>query len=136
MANITGRCYCGDIQFNITASPLVRAQCYCRECQYISGGNANLAMTVPTESFHYVTGSPSAYTDPEGKMGVSREFCGRCGTHLLTRNPLMKEVVIVKVGVLDDPAVFTKADLAIFLKDKQPFHHVPDDVPQYDELPG
>ena len=36
-----GRCYCGDIQYEIKGELQASLQCHCRECQYITGGNAN-----------------------------------------------------------------------------------------------
>ena len=33
--------------------------------------------------------------------------------------------VILKVGTLDDPSIFGEPQMAIFLCDKQSFHHVP-----------
>ena len=35
---------------------------------------------------------------------------------------------MLKVGTMDDPSIF-KAKLAIFTRDKQPFHHLPEDLP-------
>ncbi len=35
----TGGCYCGEIRYEINGALEVTAQCHCRECQYITGGN-------------------------------------------------------------------------------------------------
>lgn len=39
-----GRCYCGEVQYEITEKPLMKAQCHCRECQYLTGGGPNFFM--------------------------------------------------------------------------------------------
>ena len=41
---LSGRCYCGDIQYEIDGKLQASFQCHCRECQYITGGNANTVM--------------------------------------------------------------------------------------------
>jgi hypothetical protein len=65
---------------------------------------------------------------------VTREFCGECGTHLLTRRPGLA-AAIVKVGTLDDPAVFGSPQMAIYTCDKQPFHAIPEGTPSFERLP-
>jgi hypothetical protein len=44
--------------------------------------------------------------------------------------------VLLKVGTLDDPKVFGTPQMAIYLVDKQPFHHVPEGVPTFERRPG
>ena len=48
----------------------------------------------------------------------------------------MPGVVLLKIGAFDDPSVFNGPDMAIFLVDKQDFHHVPDGIPTFERLPG
>ena len=44
---VTGGCYCKKIRYEAEGEPLMRGLCHCRECQYISGGGANVAMAMP-----------------------------------------------------------------------------------------
>jgi len=44
----TGGCYCGQVRYEAEGHPLMRGQCHCRECQYISGGSANVIIAMPT----------------------------------------------------------------------------------------
>jgi hypothetical protein len=43
--------------------------------------------------------------------------------------------MVLKVGTLDDPTIFTPS-VAIFTKDSQSFHHIPDGVTGFEGLPG
>ena len=43
--------------------------------------------------------------------------------------------MILKVGTLDDPAVFGSAQMAIFTVDKQPFHQIAEGTPMFERLP-
>jgi hypothetical protein len=42
--------------------------------------------------------------------------------------------MIVKVGTLDYPEDY-QAKAAIFTCDKQPYHHIPSDIPAFDKRP-
>jgi hypothetical protein len=33
-----GGCYCGKVRYEAEGEPMLKAQCHCRECKYISGG--------------------------------------------------------------------------------------------------
>lgn len=129
---LTGHCYCGAIRYCAEGEIKARIQCCCRECQYMSGGNPNLIVTLDADRFHYETGAPRQFTRADLAAPVTREFCPECGTHLLTRSPRMPGLVLVKIGTLDDPALFEAPDIVIFTCDSQPFHFLPPGVPAYE----
>ena len=54
----TGRCYCGEIQYESEGDPVMQAQCHCRECQYLTGGSANVFMAVPEDGLTFTHGAP------------------------------------------------------------------------------
>ncbi|MGE0830118.1 MAG: GFA family protein [Hyphomonadaceae bacterium] len=114
---------------------MFKANCYCRECQYISGGNANITMGMPANGFVYTQGAPKTFQRSDLPNGVKREFCAECGTHLLSRAAGLPGAVLLKVGTLDDPSIFEKPSVAIYTIDKQPFHHVPEGVPAFERTP-
>ena len=134
--SITGKCYCGDIEFEANGEPFMRGQCHCRECQYLSGGGVNLVLALPEDSFTYTKGSPASFTRDDIEGPVTREFCGRCGTHIVSKAPGLAGAVMIKVGVLDDPSIFGKPDMAIFTCDAQSFHHIPEGIPTFETVPG
>tara|TARA_R110002096_G_scaffold352480_4_gene545477 strand:- start:298 stop:702 length:405 start_codon:yes stop_codon:yes gene_type:complete len=132
---ITGGCYCGEIRYESKGEPQAMLQCHCRECQYISGGNANLITVLPADGFSFTKGEPKSFTRTDIERPVTRLFCPTCGTSIATKTPNRPDSVIVKVGTLDDPTTF-KSQMAIFTKDKQPFHFIPDGLPTFDKRPG
>jgi hypothetical protein len=134
--NVEGRCYCGALRYRATGDPLFKGQCHCRECQYISGGHPNLVMAMPESGFSWTVGTPKGYRRADLPNPVTREFCADCGTHILTRAPAVPGAVLLKVGTLDDPAVFGRPMLVIYTIDKQPFHHIPEGVPAFERVPG
>lgn len=130
-----GGCYCGSLRYVAEGEPVLKGECYCRECQYISGGAPQLFLALPAATFRYTQGTAKTYTRKDLAQPVTREFCAECGTHLITRRPDMP-LVILKVGTLDDPALFGSAQMAIYTCDKQVFHRLPEDRPAFERMPG
>lgn len=132
---LTGRCYCGALSYESAGEPIFKAQCHCRECQYISGGGPNYFMMMPEDGFAFTSGTPKSFTRPDLERAVTREFCPDCGTHLVTRLP-WRDYVVLKVGTLDDPVEgFGGPRAAIYTCDAQPFHEIPEGLPAFDKLP-
>lgn len=52
---ITGGCYCQTVRYEAEGDPVMRGlclcHCHCRECQYISGGAANVALAMPNRRY-------------------------------------------------------------------------------------
>jgi hypothetical protein len=94
------------VRFEIEGPIRTRGLCLCRSCQTISGGGGNYSI------------------------------CGRCGVHLAARSPRAPGGLIVKVGALDDPAVFEGPRLVVWTEEKQDFHVLPDRVAAYPRMPG
>ena len=135
--DVQGGCYCGAVRFRASGDPIFKGQCHCRECQYIAGGHPNVVMAMPDAGFTYTKGAPKQHRRQDLPNPVTREFCADCGTHLLARSPALPGAVLLKVGTFDEPSVFgSSPQMAIYLIDKQPFHHVPEGVPTFERVPG
>lgn len=132
---LEGGCYCGAVRYLAEGDPALKAQCHCRECQYVTGGGPNYFMMMPAGGFRYTKGAPKTFTRADLEHPVTREFCAECGTHLVTRPPGMP-LLVLKVGTLDDPALFEGPQVAIYAMDKQPFHLVAEGLPTFERLPG
>jgi hypothetical protein len=134
--NVEGGCYCGALRYQSEGEPLMKVQCHCRECQYISGGHANVVMAMPEASFKYTKGSPKGFRRGDLPKPVTREFCAECGTHVLTKSPNLPGAVLLKVGTFDQPSLFGAPQMVIFTADKQSFHELPAGVPTFERMPG
>ncbi|WP_299774009.1 GFA family protein [uncultured Tateyamaria sp.] len=132
---LEGGCFCGAIRYTVTSKPRLKAQCHCRACQYFSGGGPNYYMLVRPESLVFSGDAPGMYRNPDKRDAVTRAFCQKCGTHLTTERPGLKELVL-KVGTLDDPSVFRGPKIAIFCEEKQDWHVIPEGLPAFATLPS
>ena len=130
-----GGCYCGALRYEVTGDPVMKAQCHCRECQYITGGGPNYFMIVPSDGFAITHGMAAAFERSDIPNPRLRQFCPTCGTHITT---VIRErgLTVVKVGTLDDPAGdYGGPAMAIFMKDTQPYHLVAEGLPCFQDLP-
>jgi hypothetical protein len=93
-------------------------------------------MGLPDANFKYTKGAPAAYTRSDLENPVTREFCGNCGTPLLTRAPQLAGAVLLKVGSMDMPEDFVGPDVAIFTSEKYDFHAIADGVMQFETVPN
>jgi hypothetical protein len=132
---LQGGCYCGALRYKAEGEPMMKGQCHCRECQFISGGDANVFVAMPIAGFAYTKGTPKTFSRNDLETPVTREFCANCGTHIVSRPPGFP-AVIIKVGTLDDPKIYGAPHMAIYTIDKQSFHHIPDGMPAFERLPG
>lgn len=131
---LEGGCYCGAVRYRAEGEPVFRGECHCRECQYITGGGPNFFIMLEAGDFAYEQGTPAQFARSDLEAPRTRDFCPTCGTHLVTRQPGGRTLV-VKVGTLDDPGLYGGPDMAIFMVDAQPFHCVAEGLPQHDRLP-
>lgn len=133
---LVGGCYCGAVRYESAGRPGFRGQCHCRECQYVSGGAENLFMILPSDGFRYTEGAPRRFSRSDIDNAVTREFCGACGTHMATRSPRDPNILILKIGTLDDPSEYGGPQAAIWTSEAQPFHLIPEGVPTFPGFPG
>jgi hypothetical protein len=132
---LEGGCYCGGLRYVAEGEPVMKAQCHCRECQYLTGGAPNMVIAMPIAGFKYTKGECKQFKRSDIQNAVTREFCPNCGTHMATRAPSFP-AVIIKVGTLDDPKLYGDPQMAIFTIDKQSFHRIPEGIPTFERLPG
>ena len=71
-------------------------QCHCRECQYITVGNANIVVVFAENDFNYNKGITSSFARSDLENPVTRHFCGACGTSIGSRSPSRPNSMIIK----------------------------------------
>ena len=122
------------MHYAAAGTPMLKAQCHCRECHYITGGGPNYFMILPASGFSWTKGPPQKYVRDDLETPVARCFCATCGTHIITELPV-GEWLVIKVGTLDDPSVYGGPKLVLYTIDQQPFHLIADGIPSFEGLP-
>lgn len=131
---VTGGCYCGEVRYEVDGPQEAAFQCHCRECQYLTGGNANIVVVFAESDFRYTKGLASSFARSDLENPVTRHFCGACGTGIGSRSPSRPNSMIVKVGTLDNPGEY-QAQAAIFTCDRQAYHYIPNNIPSFEKRP-
>jgi hypothetical protein len=111
------------------------ANCHCRDCQYASGGGFSTVVLVPAPALQ-VKGEPSEYTvDTDSGSTVTRQFCGTCGTPVVSVLNGMPAMLVVKGGTLDDPSWLQIAS-NMWTDSAQPWAHIDAELPRHAKNPG
>ncbi len=101
---ISGGCLCKQLRYEIAAeAPIAARVCWCRVCQY-TGAGSGTANAVFAKDAITITGERKAYTSIADSGAVMhRSFCPECGTPVFSEAEPRPNVIIVRVGTLDDP---------------------------------
>jgi len=129
MTEVKGRCFCGAVRFKFTELPIATRLCWCRDCQYLSAGNASVNAIFRTETFE-LAGETTAYVSTaDSGSTMSRRFCPKCGTPLFSESSSRPDVMVVRVGALDDPEL-GRPTSAIWTASAPSWTHIDDSLPQ------
>ena len=99
---ITGRCYCGAVRFRFDQPPIARRACWCRDCQYLSSGNASINAIFKVETFSLEGECGEYISTADSGTIMRRRFCPKCGTPLFSEALSRPELIVVRVGALDE----------------------------------
>jgi hypothetical protein len=126
-----GGCLCGSVRDRVAGDPVVTAWCHCTICRRSTGAPAVAWAMFPIAGFAYTAGKPAVY---ESTPGVSRTFCGACGSQLACTGPHLPGLVDLTTASLDEAATFPPA-VHIFESRRLPWVHFTADLPRFAEFP-
>ncbi len=128
---LTGSCFCGAIQYEISR-PLREAQsCHCSRCRKVFSGAGSAFGFLDGDCLRWVQGEDhlSRYATHES---WELAFCGTCGS---TLGGMYEGIVRgVTLGTIDgDPGI--QLARHIYVGSKAPWDHIGGHAPQYEEGP-
>ena len=101
-----GGCLCGAVRYTAAWPPLATAVCHCKNCQKQAGSALSVVAVLPRDGLE-LAGELTVYED-RGSSGqpVYRQFCGRCGSPVVTDTPEAERqgILFIKAGTLDQAA--------------------------------
>jgi hypothetical protein len=130
---IAGGCHCGAVRYALAIDDLPAVYCcHCLKCQSWAG-SAFTEQAPVREDALAVEGPVVEYsfTNPSGS--TSRQFvCGTCHTRIYNTNSARPGLAMVRAGTLDrSDELVPRAH--IWVKRKQPWITIAEDVPQWPE---
>ena len=86
-----GRCFCGEVQFEVTGAPAAMGYCHCASCRHWSAGPVNAFTLWPPSALKVTHGGGNIGSFAKTPQSV-RKWCTKCGGHLFTDHPHWKLV--------------------------------------------
>ena len=81
-----GRCFCGQVQFQVSGDPVAMGYCHCDSCRHWSAGPLN-AFTLWTPDALRITRGAESIGSYHKTPNSYRKWCTHCGGHLFTEHP-------------------------------------------------
>lgn len=82
---LTGRCFCGEVQFEVTGQPAAMGYCHCESCRTWSAGPVNAFSLWNPENLRVTKGAQSIGGYAKTSLS-NRKWCTKCGGHLFTEH--------------------------------------------------
>jgi len=82
----SGGCFCGAVTIEVTGQPEAMGYCHCQSCRSWSGGPVN-AFSLWKPAAVRVTGGGEHIATFHKTDLSHRQYCTKCGGHLMTRHP-------------------------------------------------
>ncbi len=97
-----GECFCGAVRIEANGAPQAMGYCHCRSCRSWSGGPVNAFSLWRPEDVRVTAGAENIAT--YGKTPMSeRQYCAKCGGHLMTNHPPLGLVDVFAATLPDLP---------------------------------
>jgi len=86
MATHKGGCFCGAVQVEATGEPAVMCYCHCESCRSWGAAPVTAVALWPADAVKVTSGAENLGMF-EKRAGTQRQFCKKCGGHVLTSIP-------------------------------------------------
>ena len=126
--SISGRCVCGAVQYQLRERPLFTHVCHCLDCQRRSGTAFVMTTFVMRDDLVFTHGQPEAQRASSTR---TRYSCSACATLIYIDSSEFPSIIL-RPGTLDDPSI-AAPQAHIWVRRKQAWLSLPDDVPQFAE---
>ena|SRR6185437_15606008 len=100
MNTLSGSCFCGEVKFRVTGTPVAMGYCHCESCRRWAAAPVNAFSLWNPDALEIIQGEACIRT--YNKTPISyRKWCSKCGGHLFTDHPTMG-LVDIYAGVLPE----------------------------------
>jgi hypothetical protein len=84
--SLIGKCFCGAVEIEVSGSPEAMGYCHCSSCRSWSGGPVNAFSLWKPQAVRITAGAEHLAMFQKSKTS-QRQYCGKCGGHLMTNHP-------------------------------------------------
>lgn len=123
----SGRCFCGQVRFELSGRPGFACHCHCESCRRAAGAPFVTWATFSLDGFALTSGTIAEH---RSSPGVRRGHCSDCGTTITYAWDKRPDEIDIAVSCLDDTAGINPA-AHIWVEDKVPWLIINDDLPRY-----
>jgi hypothetical protein len=128
---LTGRCYCGAVEYRVADEFEYAMNCHCSECRRTTGSAFKPMAGIPTEKLSLVKGQGA--TLQYGDETTHNLHCRVCGSLLYSRVREGRYVHVAMGTLVDCPTI--RPQRHIFVGSKAPWFEITDDLPQFEGFP-
>ena len=97
-----GKCFCGAVSLEVKGAAEGMGYCHCRSCRSWSGGPVNAFTLWKPENVRIMAGAEHVATFQKTPLS-QRQYCAKCGGHLLTNHPTLGLVDVFAATIPDLP---------------------------------
>lgn len=132
---LTGGCLCGAVRYKLNPGFRMRPYvCHCTDCQRQTGASFNFLMNVMEKDLE-IEGDLNEGRSIKPSGAVSRIMgCAKCMSRIYAVNAHRPGLAGIRVGTLDNSKEISPA-AHIWIKSKQPWIIIADDVPTLETQP-
>ena len=124
-SQLSGHCYCGAFRFEIDGDSDWVGHCHCESCRRASGSVMTTFAGFRREQVRFMGEQPAEYVTDDG---VTRHFCGRCGSPIAYRNSDTPNDIHLHLGLFDDLEALPPVDHS-FREEKASWLRIDDQLP-------
>lgn len=97
---LTGKCFCGAVELEVSGAPEAMGYCHCRSCRSWSGGPVNAFSLWKPKAVRVTRGAENIATFQKSPLS-ERQYCAKCGGHLMTNHPPLGLIDIFAATIPD-----------------------------------
>jgi hypothetical protein len=130
--NVEGGCLCGAVRYDAPWPPTWSAHCHCSDCRKATGSAFATYAGILRDRFRWTKGAPK---EVHSSPGVTRSFCGTCGTPLAYRGDRWPTEIHILAATLDDPSI-AAPEAHMYTSEQLPWVHLADGLPRKAKTEG
>jgi hypothetical protein len=123
---MSGHCYCGAVKFEVTGKSDWVGHCHCESCRRHSGSVMTTFAGFHPDQVIFSGAMPNRYSSDDG---VTRSFCGQCGSPVAYQSTDQANQIHMHLGLFDDLQPLVPQDHS-FLNEKVSWLHADEHLPE------